>query len=351
MKFGFMCREKGSELRARIAIVGAGPAGLAAAGLLACRGADVDVYDKLPHAGGMMMFVIPSMRIPRDSVIEGVEDLESRLGVKFILRTKVFEGEPRHDEGDEFVQNTIPLSKLVEEYDAVLIATGTWRSRRMGIEGEDAEGVYPALEYIYRWNLYDMKLVTEKPYLGKRVVVVGGGLSAVDAAEVALRRGAEEVYLVYRRTIREAPAGEYEIRRLVREGINWIELAQPTKIVTENGFVKAVEFVRMRLGEPDESGRPRPIPIPGSEFQLEADTVLVAVGELPTPPLSAEALGIRMDKRGRIQVDRFWRASEKVFAAGDVVTGPSMVGRATGSGLRAARAMGHVLRRSLRLSS
>ncbi len=334
-----MCKDRGSEIKARIAIVGAGPAGLAAAGYLSCAGAEVDVYDKLPYPGGMMMFVIPPYRLPRDSVSEGVEDLEKRMGVKFIVKTKVFEGELRHDEGDEFVEKTIPLSKLVEEYDAVLIATGTWRSRKMGIENEDARGVYTALEFIYWWYLYDSKLHGKKPEMGRKVVVVGGGLSAIDAAETALRKGAEEVYLVYRRTIKEAPAGAFEIKRLVREGVNWMELVQPKRILVESGEVVGIEMIRMRLGPPDESGRPRPIPIEGSEFTLEADTVIAAVGELPTPPLEKEALGIKLDRRGRIQVDRWWRATPKVFAAGDVVTGPSMVGRAVGSGLRVAKSI------------
>ncbi len=344
MKYAFMCSEPEGRIRARIAIVGAGPAGLAAAGYLACMGAEVDVYDKLPQPGGMMMFVIPQHRIPRDSVVEGVEDLEKRFGVKFFTKTKVFEGEPRHDEGDDFVERTVPLSKLVEGYDVVLIATGTWRSRRMGVENEDAKGVYTALEFIYGWYIYDAGLSSSQPSMGKRVAVVGGGLSAVDAAETALRKGAEEVYLLYRRTIREAPAGAFEIKRLVREGVVWMELVQPKRILVENGYVSGIELVRMRLGPPDESGRPRPIPIEGSEFTIEVDTVIAAVGELPTPPMSSEVLGIKMDRRGRIQVDKWWRAAEKIYAAGDVVTGPSMVGKAVGSGLRAARSIARMLR-------
>jgi len=339
-----MCKEPEGRVRGRVAIVGAGPAGLAAAGYLACLGAEVDVYDKLPQPGGMMMFVIPQHRIPRDSVVEGVEDLERRFGVKFFTKTKVFEGEPRHDEGDDFVEKVVPLSKLVEEYDVVLVATGTWRSRRMGVENEDAKGVYTALEFIYGWYIYDAGLSSERPCMGRKVAVIGGGLSAVDAAEIALMKGAEEVYLLYRRTIREAPAGIFEIKRLVREGINWIELVQPKRILVENGSVAGIELIRMRLGPPDESGRPRPIPIEGSEFVIEVDTVIAAIGELPTPPMSGEALGVKLDKRGRIQVDKWWRAAEKIYAAGDVVTGPSMVGRAVGSGLRAARSIGIALR-------
>ena len=345
MKFAFLCKARG-KARGKVAIIGSGPAGLAAAGYLACQGYEVDVYDKLPTAGGMLTFVIPSYRIPRESVMEGVKELEEKFGVKFYFRTKVFHGaSSRHEEGDDFVERVADLQDIVNNYDAVLIATGTWLSKKMDIPGEDARNVVSALEFMYRWAVYEQRLSSERPPFGRRIVVIGGGLSAVDAAETALLRGAEEVYMVYRRTVREAPAGEFEIRRLVREGVNWIELAAPTKIIVENGVAKAVEFVKMRLGEPDESGRPRPIPVPGSEFQIEADLIIAAIGEAPTPPLESEWNNIKLDKHGGIVVNnRFQTGLEKVFAAGDVVTGPSMIGKAFGSGLRAARYMAQYLR-------
>ena len=345
MRFAFLCKARGGA-RGKVAIIGSGPAGLAAAGYLVCQGYEVDVYDKLPAAGGMMTFVIPSYRIPRENVVEGVKELEEKFGVKFYFRTKVFHGaSSRRDEGDDFVERIVDLQDIVNNYDAVLIATGTWLSRKMGIPGEDAKNVVSALEFMYRWALYEQGLVSERPPLGRRIVVIGGGLSAVDAAETALLRGAEEVYMVYRRTVREAPAGEFEIRRLVREGVNWIELAAPSKIIVENGVAKAIEFVKVKLGEPDESGRPRPIPIPGSEFQIEADLIITAVGEAPTPPLESEWNNIKLDQHGRIVVDnKFQTGLEKVFAAGDVVTGPSVIGKAFGSGLRAARYMTQYLR-------
>lgn len=338
MKFAFMCRESRGGGRGKVAVVGGGPAGLAAAGYLVCYGYEVDVYEKLPYAGGLMTFAIPPYRIPRENVIEGVEDLEKNFSVKFNYRTKVFCGDKvRHDEGDEFVQNVLDLMKLVNEYDAVLITTGIWSSRKLGVPGEEAQGVLTALEYTYGWWIYDSGLSTHKPPVGKRVVVVGGGFSAVDAAEVSHMKGSKEVILAYRRTIKEAPAGEYEIRRLIAEGIKWMDLVQPTKIVVENGRVSGVEFVKMRLGAPDESGRPRPEPIPGSEFVLEADLVLVAAGEIPTPPLEGECGGIKVDRGRRVVVNsRMQTNVEKVFAAGDVVTGPSMIGKAIGSGLKAA---------------
>lgn len=337
MKFGFMCREK-SGGRGRIAIVGAGPAGLAASGYLACMGYEVDVYDKLPYAGGLMMFAIPTHRISPDNIIEGVEDSRDRLSVKFNFRTKVFEKErSKHEEGDDFVTQTTPIDELIANYDAVLVATGTWSSRKLGVEGEEANNVMTALEYLYQWRLYEEKLDPRKPPSGKRVVVVGAGLSAIDAAEKAWMDGSE-VYVVYRRSASEAPAGLYNIRHIVSLGIKFIELVQPVKVLTENRAARGLELIRMKLGEPDESGRPKPVPVPGSEFTLEADLIILAIGETPTPPFTNNYKSIALDRAGRILVnERYQTSMANVFAAGDVVTGPSMIGRAFGSGLRAAR--------------
>ncbi len=357
MKFAFMCKKEmvqtaGPHGRGKIAIVGAGPAGLAAAGYLVCQGYEADVYDKLPLPGGLMTFAIPAFRVSVKSVVEGVEDLRDNFGVKFILNTKVFKKDGvRHDEGDEFVKDVIDLKELVDNYDAVLITSGTWRSRKMNIPGEDSKGVYTALEYLFMLRTYSMGYTKHSPPKVKKVVVVGGGLSAVDAAEESLLSGADEVYLVYRRTINEAPAGPFEINRLRRLGVKWMELATPKRIIADaNGRVKGVELIRMKLGEPDESGRPRPIPIEGSEFTLEADTVIEAVGELPTPPTQEEYLGIKLDKRGRILVDEKYRTgNEKVFAAGDVVSGPSKIGNAVSLGLNAAMSV-HLYLTSKRLT-
>jgi glutamate synthase (NADPH/NADH) small chain len=332
-----MCRDRGGR-RGSVAIIGAGPAGLAAAGYLACMGYEVDVYDKLPYVGGLMMFAIPSYRIYPDNVIEGVEDLRDRLSVRFYLRTKVFaKNQSRHDEGDEFVEKVVNLEDLVEKYNAVLISTGTWSSRKLGVEGEDSRNVLTALEYLYHWRLYEEGLATEKPPTGRNVVVVGAGLSAIDAAEKAFETGAD-VYIVYRRTIAEAPAGIYPINELIKRGVRFVELVQPTKIISEGGYAKGLELVKMKLGEPDETGRPRPIPVPGTEFDMEADLIILAVGEIPTPPFVDKFMNISIDRSRRIQVNnRYQTALEKVFAAGDVVTGPSFIGKAFGSGLRAAK--------------
>ncbi len=339
MKFAFLCRERPGAAKQRVAVIGSGPAGLSATGYLVCRGYEVDVYDKLPIPGGMMTFAIPKYRIPLDSIMEGVDELKSKFSVQFNLATKVICGE-RHDEGDELATNTVDLLKLVEGYDAVLISTGTWRSRRLGVPGDDAKNVMSALEFLLNLHMVDLGL--RKSHIGsfKKVVVVGGGLSAIDAAEESVLRGAQEVYLVYRRTIKEAPAGEYEVRRLMRMGVNWIELAAPKSIVVENGSARGIVFQRMKLGEPDETGRPRPVPIPGSEFTIEADTVIAAIGEIPTPPIASECgdLAKYVGKDGRISVDKNYRISGRnIFAAGDVVTGPSKIGNAVGQGLRAAK--------------
>ncbi len=342
MDFAFLCREKPEPINIRVAVVGAGPAGLAATGYLVCNGYDVDVYDKLPLPGGLMVFAIPPWRIPRERVLDGAKVLEEGFNVKFILRTKVYTGGEEVFEGDDFVEKKVPLEQLIEDYDVVLLTTGTWRSRVPRIPGADAKGVYTALEYVYEHRVYELGLVEKPPHRAKKVVVIGGGYSAIDAAEQALHDGSE-AYLVYRRTAQQAPAGLYEFERIRRLGVEVIELASPLEIIVEEGVVKAVKFQRMRLGPPDESGRPKPIPIEGSEFTIEADMVVFATGERATPPFKTsedvlKKLGIEVTKWGTIVVnDIMQTGNPKVFAAGDVVTGPARVGSAIGSGLRAAR--------------
>jgi glutamate synthase (NADPH/NADH) small chain len=346
LKYTYFCRgvRPSTRRKEKIGIIGAGPAGLTAAGFLVCQGYDVEIYDKLPMAGGLMTFAIPSYRISFESVKEGVEDLEKNFGVVFHYSTKVLCGK-RHDEGDELTKNEIQLADLLDRYDVLLIATGTWGSRKMGIPGEDAKGVDTALNYLFKIRGNELGYLPAPP-VPKKVVVVGGGLSAVDAAEVSLKRGAKEVYLVYRRTIKYAPAGENEMKRLMDLGIKVMELTNPTKVLTENGSVKGVELIKMKLGEPDSSGRPRPEPIPGSEFTLEADMFIEAIGEISTPPIGegCNDLGITVDKKGRIVVDeKFRTGNPKIFAAGDVVTGPSLIGNAVKQGMMAARSIHSIL--------
>ncbi len=356
IRFPFLCREKPPSVNKRVAIVGAGPAGLAAAGYLVCKGYDVDVYDKMPLPGGLMMFAIPPWRIPRDRVLNGIKELEEKFGVKFILKTKVFAGKERRDEGDDFVEKTVPLEKIIDDYDAVLITTGTWQSKVPRVPGIEAEGVTTALEYVYEHRIYELGFRDKPPHTGKKVIVIGGGYSAVDAAEQALMDGAE-TYLVYRRTVKQAPAGLYEIERIKRMGVNIIELASPLEVIVENNVVKGVKFQCMRLGPPDESGRPRPIPIPGVELVLDADMVIFATGERATPPVSPEdkealeKLGIELTRWNTIVVDENMRTKNpKVFAGGDVVNGPSKIGPAIASSLEASRSLDNWLKaRSLKL--
>lgn len=343
MKFAFMCKERGKPNNLNIAIIGAGPAGLVASGYLSCRGYNVDVYDKQPLAGGLITFAIPPWRISRENVMKGIEELRDKYNVNFILKTKVYTGKQRHEEGDDFVEKQVSLEELINKYDAILITTGTWTSRIPSIQGVDAKGVYTAVEYLYRHRIYELGLTSEKPPIGRRVVVIGGGYSAVDSAEQALRDGAES-YLIYRRTIKEAPAGIFEIRRIEREGVNFMELASPLEIVVKNGVVKGVKFQKMKLGPPDETGRPRPIPIPGSEFIIEADIIVFATGERATPPVNPEdtealnKLGIKLTKWNTIEVNEIMQTSNpKIFAAGDVVNGPSRIGPAIRSALYASK--------------
>ncbi|HDZ36630.1 MAG TPA: glutamate synthase [Thermococcus sp.] len=343
MRFAFLCREKPNPTGKKVAIIGAGPAGLSAAGYLVCHGHEVHVYDKLPEPGGLMLFGIPEFRIPIYRVREGYKELENVFEVKFYPNTKVSFGD-EEEEGDDFVKNVVDFNELVQNYDAVLIATGTWKSSIPSIEGVELEGVYPALGYLFRIKsakLGHMDWDEVVPLEGKRVIVIGAGHTAVDAAMESLLLGAEKVYMSYRRTIKEAPAGAYEINLLQKRGVKWLERTVPVRIIGENGKVRAIELQKCKLSEPDESGRRKPIPIEGSNFQIDVDYVIFAVGQRPTPPKGAE---IAIDKRGTIIVDsRHMTSIEGVFAAGDVATGPSKVGRAVLDGLLAAESMHHWL--------
>ncbi|MEZ0289762.1 MAG: FAD-dependent oxidoreductase [Sulfolobales archaeon] len=337
MKFS-RCETVAQKIGKRVAIIGAGPAGLGAAGVLICKGYEVHVFDMLPEPGGLLLFGIPGFRVPKKNVREGIEDLK-RLGVVFHTNTKIVPGRV-----EELGKTGFDL--LVERFDAVIIATGTWEERRLEVPGEDLPRVYPALSFLFEYGKAELGYISYKdlPPLGRKVAVIGAGLTAVDAAEVSHRLGVDEVYMIYRRTINEAPAHRREIERLIKMGIKWIELATPKRFLgdTREG-VKAVELIRMRLGEPDHTGRPRPIPIEGSEFIIDVDAVLVAIGEIPTPPVIDPRLKLNKDKS--IWVDKKNRTSiEKVFAAGDVVLGPSFIGKALASGIAAANSVDEFLR-------
>ncbi len=357
MNFAFMCKTRLSSNNLSVAVIGAGPAGLSAAGYLLCRGYDVDVYDKMPLPGGLMVFAIPSWRIPKDNVLEGVGVLEE-LGARFMGKTIIsISNEPPHIEGSEFVEKIVSLEQLLDEYDYILLTTGTWKSNIPGIPGADSRRVYSALEYLYKHRLYELKLRKTRPRFGKKIVVIGGGYSAIDAVEQALDSGAE-AYLVYRRTVREAPAGLYEFKRMETMGANVIELASPVEVIVERGVARGVKFQKMRLGPPDETGRPKPIPIPGSEFVIDADAVVFATGERATPPVSPEKkellkkLGIELTRRNTIVVDEHMRTGNpRIYAAGDVVNGPTKIGPAIRSGLAAARSLDLRAREEIRVKA
>lgn len=308
-----------------VAIIGSGPAGLGAAGELVCRGHKVVVYDMLPEPGGLLIFGIPEFRIPKDRVKSGIEELK-KLGVEFRCNIKV--------------GKDISLEKIINEYDAVLIATGTWASNKLGVPGEDLDGVYDALYYIINTHLmrYGYKTFGESPDLYGVVAVIGGGLTAIDACHIALERGAAKVILLYRRTRQQAPAGVKEFDKIEKDlNVDVRELTQPIRFIGKNGHVCGIEVIKMKLGAPDSSGRPRPEPIPGSEYVIDVDNVLVAAGLVATPPEGVREIGIELTKWNTVKTDKKHRTTRKgVFAAGDVKHGASLIGPALKSGKDAA---------------
>lgn len=312
-------KAENSRGRARVAVVGAGPAGLSCAYQLARKGYKVTIFEALPVAGGMLAVGIPAYRLPRD-ILQGEIEAIKALGVEIKCNTSV---------GQD-----VSLKELCQSYPAVFIATGLHDSAKMGVEGETAgyEGFIPGVKYLRNINL---GLPVPK---GKRVAVVGGGNVAMDCARSSLRRGFEEVYLIYRRSRAEMPANECEIRDAEAEGLKFYFLANPVRIVAENGKVKGVECVRMELGEPDASGRRRPVPVPGSEFFLPCEVVVPAIGQVAELSFLQGLEGIELTKWGTIGVDPVTLATgvPGVFAGGDIVLGARTVIEAVAQGNRAA---------------
>ncbi len=313
----------------KVAVIGSGPAGLTCAGDLAKLGYDVTIFEALHKPGGVLVYGIPEFRLPKDKVVaEEVKNVLS-LGVK--IETNVIIGK----------STTIDELLKEEGFEAVFIGSGAGLPMFMGIPGENANGVFSANEYLTRNNL--MKAFRDDyktPIMrGKKVVVVGGGNVAMDAARTALRLGAE-VHIVYRRSEAELPARVEEVHHAKEEGVQFDLLTNPTEIlVDENDWVKGIRCIRMELGEPDASGRRRPVEIPGSEFEMDADTVIMSLGTSPNPLISSTTYGLDVNKRKCIIADEEYGKTSKegVYAGGDAVTGAATVILAMGAGRAGAR--------------
>lgn len=314
----------------KVAIVGSGPAGLTCAGDLIKLGHEVTIFEALHKTGGVLAYGIPEFRLPKAIVQAEVDYLQS-LGVKVVV--------------DYVVGMLDTVDELLEKFDAVFVGTGAGLPMFMHIPGENLNGVYSANEYLTRSNLMKAYLFPEydTPIIkGKKVAVFGGGNVAMDSSRTALRLGAEKSYIVYRRSRAEMPARDEEIHHAEEEGVELKLLANPVRIVgNDTGWVSGVECIRMELGEPDESGRRRPVPIEGSEFILEVDTVVVAIGNGPNPLVPNTTPGLELTRRGNIQADEEsgQTSREGVFAGGDIVTGAATVIMAMGAGKKAAVAM------------
>ena len=312
----------------KVAVVGSGPAGLTAAGQLARRGHEVTVLEALHRPGGVLVYGIPEFRLPKAIVDQEVERL-TQAGVKI--------------ECNVVVGRTYTVNELREEYDAIFVANGAGLPVMMNIPGEHLKGVYTANEYLTRVNLMaasdsDSDTPVIKP---RRVAVVGGGNVAMDAARTAQRMGAERVSIVYRRTKAEMPARAEEVHHADEEGVQFDLLCAPLEIVgNDKKWVTGLKCIRMQLGEPDASGRRSPVAIPGSEFILECDVVVSALGTRANPLLTATCPEMKLDKRGNIVVDdNLMTTIPGVFAGGDIVRGAATVILAMGDGKRAAIAM------------
>lgn len=314
----------------KVAVVGSGPAGLACAADLAKWGYDVTIFEALHRPGGVLEYGIPEFRLPKDKVLRREIDSVLALGVKI--------------ETDVVVGRTLTVDRMLDEmgFEAVFIGTGAGLPRFMGIPGENLCGVFSANEFLTRNNL--MKAYREDyltpVHIGRKVCVVGGGNVAMDAARTALRLGSE-VHIVYRRTEAELPARREEVHHAVEEGIVFDMLTNPVEILGDDkGWVKALRCIRMELGEPDESGRRSPVPVPGSEFEMEADTVIMALGTSSNPLIAKTTAGLETTRRGCIVADPDGATTRKgVFAGGDAVTGAATVILAMGAGRTAARAI------------
>ena len=321
----------------RVAVIGSGPAGLTCAGDLAKMGYQVKIFEALHQAGGVLVYGIPEFRLPKDKVVAHEVENVKKLGVEI--------------ETDAVVGKSVTIDALMDEegFDAVFIGSGAGLPKFMGIPGEQANGVFSANEYLTRNNLMKAYLNYDTPiHAGKKVVVVGGGNVAMDAARTALRLGAE-THIVYRRSEKELPARVEEVHHAKEEGIQFHLLNNPVEIlVDDSGWVRGIRCIRMELGEPDESGRRSPVEIPGSEYEIEADTVIMSLGTSPNPLISSTTKGLETDRRKCIVAEESNGATSRpgVFAGGDAVTGAATVILAMGAGKAAAAGIHEYLQKN-----
>ncbi len=329
MKKGVAPPEVPESTGKKVAIVGSGPAGLTCAGDLARKGHEVTLYESLHKPGGVLVYGIPEFRLPNKTVEDEIEYIE-KLGAKIKV--------------NHVIGKILTMEELLEEYNAVFVGTGAGLPRFLGVPGENLNGVYSANEFLTRVNL--MKAYKFPEYdtpvkIGKRVAVVGAGNVAMDSARTALRLGADKSYIVYRRSENEMPARDEEIEHAREEGVEFLLLTNPTKFVDDgSGWVNKMECIKMKLGEPDKSGRPRPIPIDGSEFPIDVDLVVIACGQRPNPLLPDATEGLETTEWGTVKADENGRTTlDRVWAGGDITSGAATVIAAMGAGKKAAADM------------
>ena len=318
----------------KVAVIGAGPSGLTCAGDLAKKGYDVTIFEALHEAGGVLVYGIPEFRLPKQDVVKKEVENVISLGVKI--------------ETDVVIGKTIKVDELLKDmgFDAIFIGSGAGLPKFMGIPGEQSNGVFSANEFLTRNNLMKAFMDYDTPiWKGKKVVVVGGGNVAMDAARTALRLGGE-VHVVYRRSMEELPARREEVHHAEEEGIIFDLLQNPIEILAdENGWVKGVKVIKMELGEPDDSGRRRPVEIPGSEYEIDCDTVIMSLGTSPNPLISSTTEGLEINRRGCIiaKEENGETSKQAVYAGGDAVTGAATVILAMGAGKAAAKGIDEFL--------
>jgi len=307
----------------KIAVIGAGPAGLTAARDLALRGYKVTVFEELPKPGGMLYWGIPSYRLPRNILDGEIDDIRA-LGVDIKLNTRV--------------GKDITFAKLEKEFDYVYLATGAHKSQKMGVKGEDLKNVYGGVEFLRDFNANEEKWLNGKNTLGKKVAVIGGGNSAIDAARIALRLGSE-VTILYRRLRQDMPAAEEEIKAAEEEGIKIDYLVAPLNVEGAKGKVTGITCQRMKLGDFDSSGRKKPVPVEGSEFTLKVDAVISAIGQVPDMSFIDAKRGVEINKWDCFAVGKVYKSgttNPRYFAGGDAVTGPDTAIGAIAAGHQAA---------------